>query len=150
MGQLGNILEEAPRGVRRGPDLRAEVEVPRAALGSDEGHDAIVPLELPVADDPGRRAARVVSPFDDGERIPLRLPESFPDRGVLKLRGQGGKAEDGVPGDLLVRIRIVDRPVAVTVTANAASMRTRRAIIGVVLLVVGGLVFVALWTSTGG
>ena len=151
MGQLGNILEESPEGVRRGPDLRAEVEVPRAALGSDEGHDAWVPLELPLADDPERKAERVVSPLDDGERIPLRLPESFPDRGVLKLRGQGGRVEGGVPGDLLLRIRIVEGSVAAptTGTGNAASMRSRRAIVGVLLLVLGGLLFLALWTSSG-
>ncbi len=109
MAELGSILADPEAGsdAPRGPDLHVEVEVPRAALGAEDGFEAPVPREVGHG---GERVARASSPLEDGEVVTLRLPESFPDGGTIKLRGQGGTHPEGRPGDLLVTVSLADGP----------------------------------------
>ena len=59
----------------------------------------------------GNLVERAVSPGDeDPDRIELHLPEQLSPRTMLRLRGQGGVHPDGLSGDLLVVVEIVDRP----------------------------------------
>lgn len=105
MAELGSVFEadEGPRG----PDLRVSVEVPRAALGAS--FHAPVPERL-AAD--GELIERVQHGRDEPGFVELHLPESLPDRAILRLRGQGGASanEGESAGDLLVVVELVDRP----------------------------------------
>ncbi len=109
MAQLGNIFDEAEAAAGgstsgpRGRTLRAEVTVPANSLGDPEGFMVEVPLQLPHE---GEEVARTPSPFDDGAAMTLRLPESFPSGGTLRLRGQGEQGQGGRAGDLLLTIKI--------------------------------------------
>lgn len=105
MSQLGSIFEPERRDLPRGRDLRAEVTVPARACGHPAGYSVEVPRDLPAL---GGYARRVVSSFDTGDALHLRLPSDFPDGGVLRLRGQGEapEAAEGSPGDLLLTIHV--------------------------------------------
>lgn len=105
MSQLGSIFEPETGTGPRGRDLRAEVTVPAWACGHPAGYSVDVPRELPAL---GGYARRVVSSFDTGDAVTLRLPSDFPDGGTLRLRGQGEapEAADGSPGDLLLTIHV--------------------------------------------
>jgi hypothetical protein len=105
VAELGSVFE-ADEGAR-GPDLRVSVEVPRAALGAS--FRAPVPQRL-AAD--GELVERVLLGDDEPGFVELHLPESLPDRAVLRLRGQGGAGagEGEAAGDLLVVVELVDRP----------------------------------------
>lgn len=102
---LGSVFADDGDERPRGPDLRVSVEVPRAALGA-ELH-APVPSRLAVD---GELVERAVIDGDDPARVVLHLPEHLPEGAVLRLRGQGGVAPDGRPGDLYVKLELVDRP----------------------------------------
>ena len=106
MTQLGSVFEP-DSGQARGPDLTASVQVPRAALGLADGIEVEVPLTL---EREGEHLARTPSPHDEGAFVHLFLPESFPDGGTLRLRGQGAPGPGGRPGDLLLQIRLNDDP----------------------------------------
>lgn len=107
VGELGSIFEtEHAEDLPRGEDLTIEVEVPRTALGHPRGHR--VPLARVLEVD-GRSIERVVQP-GDSDVLPLFLPETFASGSVLRLRGQGGVRADGRPGDLYVKVRVVDPP----------------------------------------
>lgn len=102
MAELGSIFEPETSGGVRGPDLRVRVTCPAWALGDPDGVLLDVPASIEVD---GAAIPRVRSPFDDGDPIRVTLPETFPDGGTLRLRGQGGApAGEGRPGDLLVTI----------------------------------------------
>lgn len=108
MAELGSVLapeEDGPRG----EDLVYTVEVPKGALGHPEGVWVDVPEKVEHA---GERVRRVVSD-EDGERVHLLLPESFPENGAVKLRGQGAPHASGSAGDLILRVRLTDEPFAV-------------------------------------
>jgi DnaJ-class molecular chaperone len=109
VGELGSIFEaddEQRVGRPRGPDLLVTVDVPRQALGTQEGFTAAVPETLEHDGEPVSRA-----PSPDGESgVRLFLPETLPAGAVLRLRGQGGVHPDGVPGDLMVRVNVVEPP----------------------------------------
>lgn len=107
MGELGSIYADTPADTERGPDLRVTVDVPRVALGEEDGVEVCVPWELERLDGLGS-ARRVASPFEKGDVVTLRLPHGFPDGGTLKLRGQGSDHEADSAGDLLVTVRLVD------------------------------------------
>jgi hypothetical protein len=115
MAKLANIYDAIDPGDAggdgggRGADLRVTVEVPRAALGSDEAFFADVPLTV----DGQRRA----DPHGDGAKVPLNLPASVPEGATLRLRGlgalgPGAPAAEGIKraGDLYVRLTVVNGP----------------------------------------
>lgn len=102
--ELGNVFaDDDPRP--KGPDLHVSVEVPRIALGAT----LHAPVPSRIAAD-GDLVERAVLEGDDPDCVVLHLPEQLPDRAVLRLRGQGGVTQDGRPGDLFVKIELVDRP----------------------------------------
>ena len=117
-GTLGSIFDGDAEEGPRGPDLTWSVEVPRTALGASEGHYVKVPDTLMVD---GRPVARAVSAHDDPRGTVLRLPAELPgDRAKLRLRGQGGVADGGRPGDLYVIVTVVDAlPARRTVSRTA-------------------------------
>lgn len=104
MGELGSIFAEDPgaESKPRGEDLYFVVDVPRNYLGDPDGFVAEIPEEI---DKDGVMVKRVVIDGDDG--VPLRLPEDFPSGRTLRLRRQGGVRDDGVPGDLFVKVELV-------------------------------------------
>lgn len=119
---LGNILE--PDSDRpKGPDLRVKVQVPRSALGREGGALVGVPAEI---EHDGRPIARAASPHDERGKVRLHLPAEIPEGAVLRLRGQGGRREGGVPGDLFVEVEVVPDPrpwwILVLVAALAAGV----------------------------
>jgi hypothetical protein len=103
MGELGSIFAEeaGDESKPRGEDLYFVVEVPRNYLGDPDGFVADIPEEIEKDDVMVRR---VVMPGDDG--VPLRLPEDFPTGRTLRLRRQGGVCEEGLPGDLYVKVEL--------------------------------------------
>lgn len=109
MGELGSIFEageEAGAGRPRGQDLYVTVEVPRSALGAAQGYAADIPASI---EHEGESVSR--APASDGEPgVRLFLPETLPEGAVLRLRGQGGLHPEGVAGDLMVRVRVVEPP----------------------------------------
>lgn len=106
MSELSNIFEE-PEGPR-GPDLDVTVDVPRSALGLSEG--VVVPIPAQLTKN-GHRIHRAVSPHEPKQAVRLRLPPDFPNGGTIRLRGQGGLfPSKGHPGDLYVKVRLVDVP----------------------------------------
>ena len=143
MSQLGSIFEPDTGTGPRGRDLRAEVTVPGWSLGHPDGCAVEVPVDLPAL---GGYARRVVSDFDAGETMQLRLPADFPDGGTLRLRGQGEAADGGRAGDLLLTIHVVGErrpappPTAMTWSPGQA-LASPAAPMNLVLLV--GLVFAA-------
>ncbi len=104
MAQLGNVLQGGDGEGPRGPDLRVKVQVPPGALGHVDGVYVRIPLELPAG---GRRWRRAPSPFDQQDRVLLRLPPSLPSGAAIALRGQGAQQEGCQPGDLLVQVQVV-------------------------------------------
>ena len=104
MAQLGNVLQGGDGAGPRGPDLRVQVQVPPGALGHDGGVYVRIPLELPAG---GRRGRRAPSPFDQRDRVLLRLPASLPNGAAIALRGQGAQQEGCQPGDLHVQVQVV-------------------------------------------
>lgn len=108
-GALGNIFaeDEAQRaGKPRGPDLHITVDVPSDVLGDPQGYRVPIPEKIEVE---GAAVPRKVNP-DDREGVPLHLPQTAKTGMVLRLRGQGGLHEQGVPGDLFVKIHVVQPP----------------------------------------
>ena len=105
MGELGSIFAGEPgnEDKPRGEDLYFVVDVPRNYLGDDDGFVADLPEEI---EKDGRMVRRAVVAGDDG--VPLRLPEDFPSGRTLRLRRQGGVVEGGIPGDLYVKVELVD------------------------------------------
>ncbi len=102
MSQLGSIFEPDSGVGPRGRDLRAEVTVPAWACGYPDGYAVPVPRELPAL---GGYAQRAVG-HDVGDLVHLRLPQGFPEGGVLRLRGQGESPTSGPSGDLLLTVHI--------------------------------------------
>jgi hypothetical protein len=102
---LGSIFDEDPadEAKPRGEDLRFIVEVPRDALGDPGGFVAEIPLEIEQDGILVRRAS-----FDEDDGVPLRLPESFASGSMLRLRRQGGVREGGIPGDLYLKVLLVE------------------------------------------
>lgn len=142
MAELGSIFEpETPGGVR-GADLRVRVTCPTWALGDPDGVLLEVPSTIEVD---GVAIPRVRSPFDEGDRIRVTLPESFPDGGTLRLRGQGGApAGDGRPGDLLVTIALdVDAPRPLTLPSSASRPSNLGLLWALVLGVLGLFAYLA-------
>lgn len=103
---LANVFDAVRSEGPRGEDLRTRVQVPRRALGLAAGVRVHVPVRLQKD---GRAIDRHVAD-GDGEEISLHLPHEFPSGGVLRLRGQGGRRDDGVPGDLLLEVELVETP----------------------------------------
>ena len=104
MAELSNIFEEVDGP--KGPDLDVTVEVPRRALGADDG--VVVPVPAQLTKD-GHRIHRAVSPHEPKQAVRLRLPSDFPNGGTVRLRGQGGlPPNEGNAGDLYVKVRLVD------------------------------------------
>jgi len=105
VAELGSVFEAD--GGARGPDLRVSVEVPRAALGAT----LLAPVPERLAAE-GELVERVVLGDDEPGFVKLHLPESLPDRAVLRLRGQGAASaiEGEGAGDLLVVVELVNRP----------------------------------------
>lgn len=105
MTELSNIFEEEPVGPK-GPDLDVTVEVPRSALGAEDGVVVPIPAQL---NKNGHRIHRAVSPHEPKQAVRLRLPADFPNGGTVRLRGQGGlPPNQGRAGDLYVKVRLVD------------------------------------------
>jgi hypothetical protein len=102
---LGSVFADDGDERPRGPDLRVSVEVPRAALGAS----LHAPVPPRIAAD-GELVERAVLEGDDPACVVLHLPEHLPERAVLRLRGQGGVLQGGQPGDLFVKVELVDRP----------------------------------------
>ena len=132
MGELGSIFEadDEQRGGRmRGPDLHVTVDVPRSALGAVAGFAAEIPATL---EHQGESVTRAPSP--DGEAgVRLFLPPELPDGAVLRLRGQGGVHPEGVPGDLMVRVNVVEpppRPIGIWVATAVVAL-----VLAIVLMV---------------
>ncbi len=128
MAELANIFDdiEGPRG----PDLDVTVEVHRTALGAENG--VVVPIPAQLVKD-GHRIHRAVSPHEPKQAVRLRLPSDFPNGGTVRLRGQGGLPPSaGHPGDLYVKVRLVDGP--------QRPHWSRR------MALVGAFLFVAVWT----
>ncbi len=129
MAELSNIYEEQEGP--KGPDLDVVVEVPRHALGLDDGF--VVPVADRLEKD-GRKIQRAISPHEPERGIRLRLPADFPSGGTLRFRRQGGLPErDGHAGDLYVKVRITD--------VAPAPHWSRRVALGLALIIV------AVWTS---
>jgi hypothetical protein len=106
MSEIGNIFEDVTGGEGpRGPDLRVNVDVPRSALGREGGYAASVPDAI---EHEGQLVERTRGPGDPPGSITLHLPETFASGAVLRLRRQGGRVDGGVPGDLHLRITIVE------------------------------------------
>lgn len=108
MKSIGNVFDATrpDPAAPRGPDLAVAVEVPRKRLG--RSCTVHIPERLDLD---GALVERARSPHDDHPgAITLHLPEGLPEGAVLRLRGQGGVGGEGsVPGDLYVRITVVDR-----------------------------------------
>lgn len=106
MAELGSVFETIDdEDVPAGPDLRVTIEIPRAALG--HSFLAAVPRRIAAEGDIVDRAVDPAHP----DQVLLHLPEQLPDGAVLRLRGQGGAAEEpeGRPGDLHAIVELVDR-----------------------------------------
>lgn len=109
MGELGSIFADEPTNeAARGPDLRVRVQVPRDALGNPDGWWAPVPETLDRGD--GTMVQRAVAPGEEGRGVPLHLPGDFRSGAVLRLRRQGGREADELPGDLYVTVEVVEPP----------------------------------------
>jgi len=104
VGELGSIFGEASPTGARGRDLHVEVSVPRGALGHAGGTRVYVPR---IIHQDGERLVRVTNP-GDAEAVTLHLPTQFASGSVLRLRGQGATNADGTPGDLYLRVQLVD------------------------------------------
>jgi len=124
MGNIGSIYDDAPSGDGRGPDLRAEVAVPRGGLGAEQGVCVPLPPALPHE---GAEVERAPQPGEPLDAVTLRLPADFPDGATLRLRGAGGRGEKG-SGDLFLTVRLRDDaivvapPTAVAVHEEGSSM----------------------------
>ena len=79
--------------------------MPREALGAS----LYAPVPSRIAAD-GDLVERAVLEGDDPACVVLHLPDQLPAGAVLRLRGQGGVARNGRPGDLFVKLELVDRP----------------------------------------
>lgn len=108
MAELGSIYDESPSAGERGRDLRVSVRYPAWALGDAEGAWIDVPDQVTVD---GESVPRTASPHDRPGQVLLRLPESFPEGGFLRLRGQGERPPGGAAGDLFLEINF-DREAA--------------------------------------
>lgn len=137
--QLGSVLAPESEGPK-GPDLVVEVEVPQEAVGLPDGYLANVPEFVAQA---GDRVRRQLSPFEKGEGVRLQIPPGFPENGALKLRGQGGLHKDGPAGDLIVKVRLVDKPLPVPVRAGGGASPLRA---GLALAVIAAAA-TALWLA---
>lgn len=137
--QLGSVLAPHAAGPK-GPDLVVEVEVPHGAVGLPDGYLAEVPEFVAQA---GERVQRQLSPLEKGERVRLQIPPGFPENGALKLRGQGGLHKDGAAGDLIVKVRLVDKPLPVPARTEGGASPLRA---GVALAVIAAAA-TALWLA---
>lgn len=143
MGSLGSVLEPERSG-SKGPDLRVEVDVPRAALG--HAHGVALEVSDTLVGDDGRSHARVPSPHDPPGEVRLHLPASFPDGGVLKLRGQGARGDASRAGDLLVRVRLTDDAYAPPIGGRSGAAGANVAWV-VAVLGFGVAVAAAMWLA---
>lgn len=102
MGQLGNIFDVTQSNKPRGPDLRATVEFPRGKLG--QSHHARLPNLVECEGELVERAK-----VSRDASVPLTLAADFKSGSTLRLRRQGGVCKGGVPGDLFLTVKLVDR-----------------------------------------
>jgi hypothetical protein len=65
-----------------------------------------VPLRL--SDDDGYVIPRQVNPNDEGDTIRIYLPIDSVSPVMVRLRGLGGALEDGMPGDLYLKVTLVE------------------------------------------
>lgn len=105
---MGSIFGQEGAEGPRGPDLRVDVEVPRSALGAPGGYKAHVPVTI-EHEETGSTVQRTVLD-GDAEHLPLHLPRNFSSGAMLRLRGQGGVCPEGRPGDLYVKVHVVEDP----------------------------------------
>lgn len=140
MGELGSIYAEKTSGPR-GPDLHVGVEVPRSTLGSEQGCPAVVPAQI---EHEGVMVSRVLVPGDPPGRVVLRLPKGFQDGATLRLRGQGGRTGEGAPGDLFVRVTLVDRALEPVAGSDAEAKGPGVVLIGAIVVLAALLVWALL------
>ena len=118
MAELSNIFDD--NDGPKGPDLDVTVDVPRQALGLQDGVVVPVPDQLKKN---GRQIVRALSPHEPKQSVRLRLPADFPNGGTVRLRGQGGlPPHQGFPGDLYVKVRLIDGAVRPHWTRRVALM----------------------------
>ncbi|MEL7367929.1 MAG: DnaJ C-terminal domain-containing protein [Myxococcota bacterium] len=136
MVELSNIFEDHADGPK-GPDLDVTVDVPKQALGGDDGVVVPVPAQL---DKDGRKIFRAVSPHEPKQAVRLRLPADFPNGGTVRLRGQGGlPTSQGNAGDLYVKVRLVDEAQRPHWTRRAALLAAAMVVSFWIMLAVAGL-----------
>jgi curved DNA-binding protein len=108
----------ATRGRRHGPDVEAEISISLedAVLGGEKRLTLMVPAVCPVCGGSGRKGRGFcancggVGETQVEKTITARLPQAVRDGMKLRLRGQGGSAQGGEPGDLYLRIRLLPHP----------------------------------------
>ncbi len=136
MSSIGSIYDETPQGEGRGPDLRATVSVPRAALGQEDGVHVPLPAVLPHE---GGEVERAPQPGEPADAVTLRLPADFPDGATLRLRGAGGRGGQGA-GDLFLKVALCDEALEVApsreLVAQTGSSTPIVVMLGIVALTV--------------
>jgi curved DNA-binding protein len=108
----------APRGPRRGQDVEAEISISLedAVRGGEKRLTLNIPAVCPSCGGSGRKgrsfcqACGGVGETQVEKTITARLPQAVRDGMKLRLRGQGGAAPGGEPGDLYLRIRLLPHP----------------------------------------
>ncbi len=138
MASLGNVLEPEPGDAdkRRGPDIRADIEVPSSALGAPAGYAAPLPHKVPYA---GERIERSVVPGEE-HLLRLHLPETLPPGAVLRLRRQGGVCKSGVPGDLYAKIVVSETALAAPEGQALAPSTQKKTLVIVAAVVLGAVI----------
>jgi DnaJ-class molecular chaperone len=81
----------------------------RGRRGADLEHELTIPFSTAVMG--GEARLRVKRPSGKEETIAVKIPSGVDDGQVIRLRGQGELGpRNGVPGDLLIRIRVTPHP----------------------------------------
>ncbi|MEM7059942.1 MAG: DnaJ C-terminal domain-containing protein [Pseudomonadota bacterium] len=105
-GQVLRLKGLGQPGLNNGPpgDALIAITVQAHPIFSRDGKH--IRLELPVSLDEAILGAEVETPTPKGS-VKLRIPSGSSSGKILRLKGKGVAANAGVPGDLLVSLRLV-------------------------------------------
>lgn len=109
-GQVLRLRGRGGRGLNGGPDGDALIEIDVAPHPLFTRDGQTIRMELPVSLKEAVLGARIGVPTPGGD-VTLTIPQHADSGQVLRLRGRGVPAHDGLPaGDLLVTLRVVVGP----------------------------------------
>lgn len=95
MGDLGDILSSifGGRRVRRGRDVAVDIEL--------SFHDSIFGTERKVV---------INSKFVKQKEVSIHIPAGIDDGQMIRMSGMGETIDDGVPGDLYIKVHVRKHP----------------------------------------